>query len=143
MDPIIQSLRQEITRLRQEIALRPIRVPTRGGAGSPSPYFLATIVGGNVIAPSGYLGVNLATVAPVSIPDYDLTSIPSTVDGVGVARRIDTGAYILVAHYKPFTPMQVDIYEGQTLICGGSTPLLITGSSPAAYKSLFFICGFA
>lgn len=84
-----QQLRQEIVRLKQEIALRPIRVPTRGG-GSPIATYLGIIGVGNIAATVGttnyyglkYPAANVTTV-PTIIPPTGLGACP---DGLTIGQ---------------------------------------------------------
>lgn len=92
-----------IARLRQEMAMRPIRVPTRGG-GSAKPIDLYQVVAGQLLSYIGRQGIaKLADImAGSALPDPgggvdgQITAVPAypwpagLPDGIGVGLRVGT-----------------------------------------------------
>lgn len=68
-----------IARLRQELAMRPIRVPTRGG-GSVQPKQSIQIIGGNTVSGADCIKY-ASTVTPAAVYDPDVTT--AYPDGLG------------------------------------------------------------
>jgi hypothetical protein len=72
-DREMQFLRQSVTELRRELAIRPVRIPPRGGAGSAPRQLLLSIIGGNDLG-SGAQGIKYtpSLTLPVGYdPDVD------------------------------------------------------------------------
>lgn len=75
----MQNIWREITRLRQEVSVRPVRLPPRGGAGGVS-YDLLVIGDGNIVQTVGaidYYGLKRPSSPVLEVP----TLAPSGVAG--------------------------------------------------------------
>jgi hypothetical protein len=83
--------------------------------------------------------VKYSITAPASIPDYNVDANPATVDGVGIAQDIQSGAKYLFANYAwgTIVPFATFLKYGDGITLGPTTTLPITASSPTAYKTLY------
>ena len=118
----LQYMRQELVRLRQEIAIRPIRVPTRGGSGGlASVPTIFEITDGETITALNRIGILRVTVElddtdlptvtiPVSVPDGGIYVVPANPtpaglpSGLGVGRQIGAETYGFVLNDSRATP---------------------------------------
>lgn len=100
MTPTERMLMGEVTRLKQDIAIRPIRVPTRGGAAPPPVISrIYVVVGGNTVPYLGGTGIKHVNTAITTVPaGIDVaTMTPSTLpDGLGWGYLIDDMSYALL-----------------------------------------------
>lgn len=135
----VQLLRRELARLQSRVPLRPVP------GGSSRDVRVAVVMGGNSINPGATSGIAYTATAPVSIPLYVPSAVPSTVDGVGTVYDAQTGEYLLVANYASaaiFAGASIaprDYFAGELVILGPTTTLPITASS--ATSTLYVIIG--
>jgi len=128
-----------IARLRQEMAMRPIRVPTRGG-GSVQPKQSIQIIGGNTV--SGIDCIKYAsTVTPAAVYDPDVdTAYP---DGLGRGWMWVNGARssrVLVRHWLLAWPYPV--LPPRLLRVAGTTSISYDpGTGPVSMTCYLFDLG--
>lgn len=144
-----QQLRQEIVRLKQALAIRPVRVPTRGGSAVKKVYVLQ-VLNGNLIRTIGATNYH-----GLKYPAADVTTIISAVpantavtcpDGVSPAMLIsDTGTQTLTwigTRLKPGTDPAIieasgSFYVGTMVLCRTIVAMPVAGSSPTTYGNVY------
>ncbi len=94
------------------------------------------VVGGQVLPVIGLNGIQSALVQPTSILDYDLLTLPTTVDGIGYGTNTSTGDLELLLNAPP-CQFGFDVFEGQTVECATSLSIPVTASSPTTYRTVW------
>jgi len=113
---------------------RQIARPPKGGGTDPHLY---QVIAGQELFPSGKLGVKYADPAPTELPeDYDLATLPTTIDGVGIGQSVIDNTMVLLANYDGATGVAGDLQEGQTVYCPTVTTLPIDGGGTATLRAV-------
>ncbi len=130
----IQRLERQLADAHQRVDQRPLWPQAISSASNPAIY---QIVGGNTaLSPSGDAGIKRITAAPASILDYDLTTLPTCIDGIGYGRNVFTGDLALIGLFPPAL-IKWDLWgPAITVLCPASVSILITSSSPARYRTV-------
>ncbi len=74
---------------------------SRIGYGAQQRATVLQIVGGQALSNLGLNGIKVAVTAPTTIPAYDLTTLPTTVDGIGYGTNVFTGNLELIGNCPP------------------------------------------
>ena len=143
---------REIARLRQSIAMRPLRVPTRGGAAASIPA-IYIVAGGQTIAEWGSPGIRKRTSAlaasdlppgtggTAGVVTVAANPIPAGLpNGIGVAGRQADGLATFILHDSSST-LASDLVAGDVIFCSGAATFdVVVGAVTYRYAATTVVC---
>jgi hypothetical protein len=138
MSPAERAYRARIEAEIKDLRSQLRQIPMRFVGSAAFKTNLWTVVGGKPLGYSGLSGATSATELPAEIDEYNLNTMPETIDGVGYIRSIDTGRVALLWNGPPGQAFR-DMWEGLVICCIDTIKVKITDSNPERFQT-FYLC---
>lgn len=138
MSPAERAYRARIEAEIKDLRSQLRQIPMRFVGSSKFKTNIWGVIGGKQLGYSSLMGATASDELPADVPEYDLGTMPTTVDGVGYIRSKDTGEVALLWNGPP-GQNTADLREGTNIICIDSIRIKITDSDPESYQT-FYLC---